>query len=233
VTPHSKGDSKVNSGEHTAMNHSGAAERHLPMPCLGGPSRTPNGGSFVKKLALCVLVTSLFSAFIQASGGTDALYAAQSTTTKPGGTLKADEVWTAAGGPYLVTGTLTVGAGATLTLEPGTSMYLSSGASLVVANGGRIMAEGTDTQVIRFSSPPGSGTSWGGVTINGAVGSPETRLAYASFEGNGLTCIEVAGGTLVLDHATFGTTKHQYVSLDGASFLSAIATSRLLPCRLN
>jgi hypothetical protein len=53
----------------------------------------------------------------------------------------------------------------------------------------------------------------------GAVGSPETRIAYAHFEGNGSTCIEVAGGTLYLDHTTFGTTTHQYVALDSSSFL--------------
>src|SRR5207245_825761 len=36
--------------------------------------------------------------------------------------------------------------------------------------------------------------------------------------GNNNTCIEVAGGTLYLDHTSFGTTTHQYVSLDNSSF---------------
>jgi len=62
-------------------------------------------------------------------------------------------------------------------------------------------------------------SSWGGHTINGAVGSPETHFAYTTFEGNGTTCIEVAGGTLYLDSSTFLTTKYQYVSLDSSSFL--------------
>lgn len=173
----------------------------------------------MKKYAFCVLVTSLFIAAIQASDGANVQYAVQSTTTKAGGTLMADEVWKAAGGPYLVTGTITVPAGKTLTIEAGASVYLSSGVSLVVANGGRIMAEGTETQEIRISSPPGSGTSWGSITINGAVGSPETRMTHVSLEGNGGTCINVPGGTMYLDHATFVTTTHRYLSLDGSSFL--------------
>src|SRR5205807_5688532 len=91
--------------------------------------------------------------------------------------------------------------------------------NLVVANGGRLLAEGTASAPIRFTVAPGSSASWGGLTIDGGVGSPETRIAYAFIEGNGTTCIEVAGGTLSLDHITFGTTTHQYVSLDSASFL--------------
>ena len=161
----------------------------------------------MSKLAFCFLILSLGSVAVQAA------------TTRPGGTLATDEVWTAAAGPYNVTGSVTVPAGRTLTIEPGVTVYLGSGVNLIVADGGRLLAEGTETQGIRFTSPPGSGTSWGGLTIEGAVGSPETRLAYVYFEGNGKTCIEVAGGTLYLDHATFGTTTHQYVSLDGASFL--------------
>jgi hypothetical protein len=52
--------------------------------------------------------------------------------------------------------------------------------------------------------------------VNGAIGSP-SRIAYAHFR-NGTACIESAGGTLFLDHATFGTTSHRYVSLDDSSF---------------
>lgn len=136
-----------------------------------------------------------------------------------GGTLGADQTWTAGGGPYSVTSTLTVPANVTLTIQPGTTVYLGSSVSLAVNNGGRLLAEGTSNASIRFTLPPGASASWGGLTLNGAVGSPETRIAYAVLEGNGNTAIEVAGGTLSLDHTTFLTTTHQYVSLDGASFL--------------
>jgi hypothetical protein len=172
----------------------------------------------VKRFVFFVLIAFLGSTTVQVLAA-NTRYSAQSITTKAGGSLKADEGWTAAGGPYQVTGTITVPTGRTLTIEAGTSVYLNSGVSLTVANGGRILAEGTETQQIRFTRPPGTTSSWGGITINGAVNSPETRMAYVYFEGNGNTCIEAAAGTLYLDHATFGTTTHQYVSLDGASFL--------------
>jgi hypothetical protein len=118
-----------------------------------------------------------------------------------------------------VTSSLTIASGATLTIEPGGCVYLGSGVNLIVANGGRLLAEGTLAAPIRFTQAPGDTSGWGGVTITGGVGSPETRIAFAWFEGNGNTCIEVAGGTLFLDHTTFGTTTHQYLSLDGSSFL--------------
>jgi hypothetical protein len=142
-----------------------------------------------------------------------------SSVQNVGGTVAANTTWTAANGPYSITSTLTVASGVTLTIEPGTSVYLASGVNLVVANGGRILAEGTESAGIHFSSAPGSGTSWGAITINGAGASPETRLSHVYFQDNSGTCIEVAGGTISLDHAVFGTTTHQYLSVDGASFL--------------
>ncbi|HTH49875.1 MAG TPA: lamin tail domain-containing protein, partial [Candidatus Limnocylindria bacterium] len=136
-----------------------------------------------------------------------------------GGAIAADTTWTAAGGPYLVSGGLTVNNGVTLTVEPGTTIYLAAGMNFTVANGGRLLAEGTTNAPIRFSRPPGVAALWGGLVIDGAVGSPETRIANTFFEGNGATCIEVAGGTVFLDHVTFGTTDRQYLALDSASFV--------------
>jgi hypothetical protein len=165
------------------------------------------GGLSVKRFILCVVLVLSCSAAVQA------------VTTKTGGALAADEVWTAAAGPYSVTGGIIVPDGRTLTIEPGVTVYLGSGINIIVADGGRILAEGTETQEIHFASPPDSSTHWGGIMIEGSVGSPETRMAYVSFEGNGKTCIQVSAGTLYLDHATFGTTKYRYLLLDGGSFL--------------
>ena len=165
----------------------------------------------------CVLAALLSIAAIPTLD--NAQISVQATTMKAGGTLAADEVWTAAASPYQLTGSLTIPDNRTLTIEPGVTVYLASGVSMTVADGGRLLAEGTETRGIRFDSPPGSGTSWDGITIDGAGDSPETRLAYVSFESNSTTCITVAGGTLYLDHATFATTTYRYVRLNGGSFV--------------
>ena len=57
--------------------------------------------------------------------------------------ITTDTTWTAAGGPWQVTASVSVTSGATLTIEPGASVYLSNGATLTVASGGRLLAGGT------------------------------------------------------------------------------------------
>jgi hypothetical protein len=140
-------------------------------------------------------------------------------TVAVGGSVTGNVFWSAAGGPYRVASNLTVTSGSTLTVEAGATVYLAAGVSLTVANGGRLLAEGTEDARIRFAPVPGSGTTWAGLTVNGSVGSPETRIAYARFEGNGTRCIQVTAGTVYFDHLTFGATGYQYISLDGASFV--------------
>ena len=135
------------------------------------------------------------------------------------GSLSADQTWSPAEGPYLLTGTLTIPPGLTLTLAPGTTVALEAGADLVVADGGRLLAEGSAAAPIYFTRPPGSTAAWGGIVVNGSVGSPETRLGYVHIAGNGDTAVHAVGGTVWLDHVTFGTTDRQYLSLDGASFV--------------
>ena len=140
-------------------------------------------------------------------------------TTVSGGSLASSATWLAASGPYRIAGSLTIPAGVTLTIQSGTTVYLDSGVNLTVANGGRLLAEGTELAPIHFTRLPGTAASWGGIVVNGGVGSPETRIAYAHLEFNGTTAIHSAGGTLLLDHLTFGTTAYQYLSLDSSSFV--------------
>ena len=135
------------------------------------------------------------------------------------GVIAANTTWTAAGGPYQVTASLTVNPGVTLTIEAGTTVYLGSAVNFTIASGGALLAQGTSNAPIRFTVAPGSGVSWGGMTVNGAAGTPETRITWAHFEGNSTTVIHSSAGTLFLDHLTFGTTSEQYLSLDGSSFI--------------
>src|SRR6478735_4368841 len=94
------------------------------------------------------------------------------------------ETWTAAAGPFTVTSSATIPTGVTITIEPGTQVYLAASANLIVASGGRLVAEGTEALPIDFSRVPG-GAAWGNLQINGAAGTPETRIAYAQIDGNG------------------------------------------------
>ncbi len=166
-----------------------------------------------------VLVQSLNSNDVEFARATVDIWYDDASVQSVSGTITTDTAWTAAAGPYNVTGNLTINAGATLTIQPGTTVYLASGVNLTVANGGRLLAEGTPTAPIRLGRAPGSTATWGGITITGAPGSPETRLAYVHIEGNGSTAIHSANGTLFMDHVTFGSTGVQYLSLDNSSFL--------------
>lgn len=136
------------------------------------------------------------------------------------GAIAADTTWYLTNSPIQVCGNITINAGVTLTIEAGTTVQLGGGVIVLVASSGRILAEGTAAAPISFIRTPTNGApAWAGISINGGPGAPETRLVYAYFEGNSRTNIMVVGGTLYLDHATFGTTTRQYVSLDGASFM--------------
>jgi hypothetical protein len=135
------------------------------------------------------------------------------------GTLPATTTWTAAGGPYQVTAALTIPAGGTLTIQPGTSIYLASGATLTVAAGGRILAEGTAAQPIRFTRAPGSSGNGGTITINGQAGVGETHFFYTFFEfGGDPAVLANANSNVVFDHCEWLRTDAGYLHLDGGSF---------------
>jgi hypothetical protein len=132
------------------------------------------------------------------------------------GPIAADTTWAHTNSPITVTGDVTVQNGVTLTIEPGVRVQFNAGTGLTVD--GRLLAEGQQTNHILFARTPGA-AAWGGVTVRGAVGSPQTRLSYVDFSGNGSTAFHSVTGTVFLDHLTFAATDHQYVSLDGSSFL--------------
>jgi hypothetical protein len=135
-----------------------------------------------------------------------------------GGSISADTTWFAAS-HYVVTSAVTIASGATLTIQAGATICFNPGISMTIANGGRLLAEGAANAPILFTRNGTSG-SWGHIIINGAVGSPETRIAYAHFEFNGGSpCLQVVAGTVFFDHLTFGNTAVSYVHVDDASFI--------------
>lgn len=166
-----------------------------------------------------VLVLALDSTATEIGRQTVSVWFDDASTASRSGTLSSSENWSASAGPYLVSSSLTIPRGVTLRIDPGTSIFLAAGANLIVADGGRLLAEGTPEAPLWIGRAPDSVNLWGGLVINGSVGSPETRIVHAYIEGNGGTAIHSSGGTLFLDHVSFGTTDKQYLSLDDSSFV--------------
>ena len=83
-------------------------------------------------------------------------------------TLKASE-------KYLLQGNVYVPTGITLTIEPGTKIFgdQTTKGTLIVSQGGKIMAEGTQTNPIVFTSSKAAGSrnygDWGGLVLMGSA----------------------------------------------------------------
>ena len=70
--------------------------------------------------------------------------------TKVSGNITTDTTWTLANSPYVVTETVQVFEGVTLTIEPGVTVKFNKDTLLRI--GGELIAEGTETQMITFTS---------------------------------------------------------------------------------
>jgi hypothetical protein len=141
-------------------------------------------------------------------------------TIKAGGTLSVDETWTAAGGPYHVTGNINVPADRTLTIEPGTTVFLDASVGFTVH--GRLVAQGSEYRRIRFTRVPGTTTQWAGFQIPDSK--QDNIIAYADLEFGGSRSQWITTGNnngsavgptarLTVDHATFSGSDTQYFSL--------------------
>lgn len=86
-----------------------------------------------------------------------------------GGTLTADEVWTAVNSPYVLTTTVVVPEGITLTVEPGVTVLGKSYGGIIVE--GKIIAIGTPASPITFTSTTDSAPGeWPGFFFWDGVG---------------------------------------------------------------
>lgn len=129
------------------------------------------------------------------------------------GILPADAHWTAAQGPYVIGGDLTVPAGVTLTIEPGTSVQFEGSSRLWVY--GRLLAEGRPDRRIHISRPPLGYSSWGGIVFNGATN--ENRLTYVNMAYYYRTALAVTNSTVQVDHGVwYGSTRNVIVTTDAS-----------------
>lgn len=138
------------------------------------------------------------------------------------GLISVDTTWPLTNSPIVICGAVTIGDGATLTIEPGVRLLFDTDIGLTVADGGRLLAEGTAEAPIQFTHKTGD-AHWDNITIQGSVGSPESRIAHAHFAGNAAStskpCIAVDAGTVDLAYLTFANTDAPYIHVDGASFV--------------
>jgi hypothetical protein len=115
----------------------------------------------------------------------------QARATDVSGTL-ATSTWTESGGPYRVTGDLTVPDSATLTVEPGVLITLNAGVGITVH--GALIAVGTSDKGIRIDATDPA-QPWAGILLTGATASGRLEyldVAHASKAKGGATSF--AGG---------------------------------------
>jgi hypothetical protein len=88
------------------------------------------------------------------------------------GEITSDTTWTS-NNEYLIQGALFVRSGATLTIQAGTTIFgdQATTGTLVIARGGRLIAQGTASDPIVFTSSAAVGSrargQWGGLILNG------------------------------------------------------------------
>jgi len=91
------------------------------------------------------------------------------------GPLIHDTVWGPENSPYVVSGELVVEPAVTLTILPGVRVQFEQDAKMTVR--GRLLAEATQAEPIRFSSVPGAGGPWDGLQFVDSNG--PSRLCHA------------------------------------------------------
>ena len=132
-----------------------------------------------------------------------------------GGTITSPATWAQYAGvsTYYVDGSVTANAGVTLTLAAGMTYLMGSGASLI-ANGA-LIAPGTASQPIIFTSnqPVQTTGYWGGVAANGAGG----QIGYVtiSFAGASSTTALAIAATIPVSNVTIANVSYYGINVSG------------------
>ena len=153
-------------------NNSGISCNNGSAPLIKSNTFTNNAGSGISASGSSVPTitentfdSSSSAIWLDASSSNAHVYNNTFTTQKPGivvygGTLPASTTWTK-DYPYIVTGTVTVAAGATLTIEPGAIVKFARYTSIQV--NGTLIADGNDSSANGFTPiilPPSTIIQW-------------------------------------------------------------------------
>ncbi len=126
------------------------------------------------------------SSFTRTAGALASLACASTllANTNVSGPILADTTWTLVDSPYIVTGSVLIGGGATLTIEPGVVVRVNADLGIQVGSPegfgpGTLLAQGTPAQPIRFTSNAAPGTQAPGDWIHIFFTDLATDAVYA------------------------------------------------------
>ena len=170
----------------------------------------------MRKLLAIILLLGLFSSCNKDLGGDDRPINVPLTTTLNGTyqetiTLTADKVWTLKGYVYITDGSR-------LIIQPGTTIVsdIAEKGALIIERGAQIIAEGTPTKPIVFTSGKPEGQrapgDWGGIVILGMA--KTNRATEPTIEGG---VGRAFGGTL--DNDNSGVLKYVRIEYAGIAAL--------------
>jgi hypothetical protein len=136
------------------------------------------------------------------------------TLSEISGTIQVDTVLQAASGPWHVTGPVSVSNGATLRIERGTTLFFEPTAGITIKQGGRLLAEGSAYQHIRFTRLPGSAAPWFGIKFDHTL--EDNRLSYADIEygDDQGESVNVQFSRILIDHVTWSGTNTRILTVD-------------------
>jgi hypothetical protein len=143
----------------------------------------------------------------------DIWYDKGAVTTVPGGNLANSTIWSTAGGPYRLTGNLTIPAGITLTIEPGATVFCDPSVGFVV--NGRLVAQGSELARIRFTRPPGATSSWAGFQFLNTHESNVVAYADIEYADARANVIYLSDSQLLVDHVTTANNDTQTLDIWG------------------
>ncbi len=164
---------------------------------------------YLRRFMSTLTAVCFMSVMIALSGG-------RAYATDVCGPVFSNTAWDIAGSPYIVKCGIVVKAGAMLTIDPGVEVLFNGAYFIRVEDGGGLIAEGTEADMITFTSNQAApaGGDWGGIEYQaGSLG----RLIYCNIEYagyGGLGGIHVANNGTIIDHCKIS---HCYGGLGGIS----------------